>query len=187
MGEQGDSKGYTYKAVWVSPSAEETERLGEGLGRCLGAGDVLALSGDLGGGKTTFTRGVARGLDVPEKVPVQSPTFTLIHEYPGRIPMHHLDLYRLEPGPALEELGMEEYLYPDGVSVIEWAEKLGSEMPEGALRVLFLYLDEGARRIECSGTGARVRRLLDALSRWMPPGSREVSRSGTSGDEEGSR
>ncbi len=99
---------------------DATIALGKKIGQQLVAGDVLVLDGDLGAGKTTFTKGLAAGLEIPDII--KSPTFTIIHEYQdGRLPLYHMDAYRLENGGA-EDLGLEEYFDGDGVSVVEWAE-----------------------------------------------------------------
>jgi len=156
---------------WITSSPEDTERLGELLARLLETGDVLALSGDLGGGKTTMTRGIARGMNVPDRYLIQSPTFTLINEYPGRVPLFHLDLYRIEVLHDGMELGLDEYLDPDGVSVIEWAEKLGPELPSGALVIELGYQGEHKRRIVMRAKTERARYLLKALAESYPPES----------------
>ena len=107
----------------ISHSPAETEALGERWGRAAERGLVLALSGDLGAGKTQFVKGLARGLGVPTRV--HSPTFTLVNEYGGgRLKLFHLDLYRLETPAQILSAGIEEFLSPDGVAVIEWAERL---------------------------------------------------------------
>ena len=107
----------------ISHSPAETEALGEQIGRSAGRGLVLALSGDLGAGKTQLVKGIARGLGVTARV--HSPTFTLVNEYGGgRLKLFHLDLYRLETPAQILSAGIEEFLSPDGVAVIEWAERL---------------------------------------------------------------
>jgi len=110
-------------ATFISHSPEETESLGESWGRTAQHGLVIALSGDLGAGKTQLVKGLARGLGITARV--HSPTFTLVNEYAGgRLKLFHLDLYRLEsPGHVLSA-GLEEFLQPDGVAVIEWAERI---------------------------------------------------------------
>src|SRR5882757_8283556 len=109
---------------FISHSPAETESLGERWGRAAQRGLVLALSGDLGAGKTQFVKGLARGLGVTARV--HSPTFTLVNEYGGgRLKLFHLDLYRLETQEQILSAGIEEFLQPDGVSVIEWAERMG--------------------------------------------------------------
>lgn len=142
---------------------EETRLIAEQLASLLEPGDVLALSGDLGAGKTTFAQGLAKGLGVEE--PVHSPTFTLIREYDGRIPFYHMDVYRLGKGADSENLGIEEYLYGDGVSVIEWAEYVDSLLPEEMLRVTIRRTGDSERLIEMAGKGPRYARLLEELNR----------------------
>ena len=111
---------------FISKSPAETEALGEQFGRSAQRGTVIALSGDLGAGKTQFVRGLARGLGISGRV--HSPTFTLVNEYGGgRLKLFHLDLYRLETAEQILAAGIEEYLKPEGVSVIEWAERLKAE------------------------------------------------------------
>jgi len=118
-------------ATYISHSPAETEALGEKLGRVAQRGLVIALSGDLGAGKTQFVRGLARGLGVAGRV--HSPTFTLVNEYGGgRLPLFHLDLYRLETAEQIRSAGIEEFLSPEGVSVIEWAERIANE--EGRMK-----------------------------------------------------
>ena len=110
-------------ATFISHSPADTESLGEKFGRAARRGWVVALSGDLGAGKTQFVRGVARGLEIP--VRTHSPTFTLVNEYGGgRLKLFHLDLYRLETAEQVLSAGLEEFLSPDGVAVIEWAERI---------------------------------------------------------------
>jgi len=109
--------------VFISHSPAETESLGEQFGRAAVCGWVIALSGELGAGKTQFVRGLARGLGLPGRV--HSPTFTLVNEYAGgRLKLFHLDLYRLETPEQLALAGIEEFLQPDGVTVVEWAERI---------------------------------------------------------------
>lgn len=107
----------------ISHSPEETEALGEKFGRNARSGLVIGLSGDLAAGKTQFVKGLARGLGIPSRV--HSPTFTLVNEYAGgRLKLFHLDLYRLEAREQILSAGIEEFLKPEGVSVIEWAERI---------------------------------------------------------------
>jgi tRNA threonylcarbamoyladenosine biosynthesis protein TsaE len=110
-------------ATFISHSPAETEALGEKIGRAAKRGLVIALSGDLGAGKTQFVKGLARGLEISARV--HSPTFTLVNEYGGgRLKLFHLDLYRLETAEQILSAGIEEFLSPDGVAVIEWAERI---------------------------------------------------------------
>jgi len=113
-------------ATFTSHSAADTESLGERFGRAARSGRVILLSGELGAGKTQFVKGLARGLGIAARV--HSPTFTLVNEYDGgRLRLFHLDLYRLETSAMLASAGIEEFLQPDGVAVIEWAERLKAE------------------------------------------------------------
>ena len=118
---------------WISRSPEDTFRLAADLARELRPGDVLALHGELGSGKTTLVQGLARALGIER--PVNSPTFTLINEYRGACPLFHIDLYRVrDPGEALD-LGLDEYLYGDGITAIEWAERIAELLPPSTLHI----------------------------------------------------
>jgi len=120
----------------ISHSPQETEAAGRRLAATLRPGDVVALTGDLGAGKTAFVRGVAAGLGCGD--PVTSPTFTLIQEYGGgRLPLYHMDLYRLETTEEALRIGIDEYLEGDGVTFIEWGEKFPALLPRGARRLHF--------------------------------------------------
>jgi len=128
-------------------SLEETLRFGERLGRELQRGDVVALFGDLGAGKTILVKGIARGLGITQEV--TSPTFTLVHEYTGgRIPLFHIDLYRLDTPEQALAIGIEEYWNGPGVTAIEWSEKIESLLPATATRIRITALDNNVRRIE---------------------------------------
>jgi tRNA threonylcarbamoyladenosine biosynthesis protein TsaE len=105
-------------------SPNEALILGEKIGRHLENGDIVFLFGDLGAGKTTLTQGIARGLGVPREEYVRSPTFTLVNEYKGKVPVFHIDLYRIASSHELEDLGLEEVFSGDGIAIVEWAEKL---------------------------------------------------------------
>jgi tRNA threonylcarbamoyladenosine biosynthesis protein TsaE len=131
-------------ATFISNSPDETFALGESWGREAAAGLVIALSGDLGAGKTQLAKGVARGLGVTERV--HSPTFTLVNQYGGgRLPLYHVDLYRLETPAQIIAAGLEEYFHPDGVAVIEWAER---------------WLGEGNEKFKIKNAKCRIRRVL---------------------------
>ncbi len=148
----------------VSGASEETHAVGTILGQQSLPGDIIALMGDLGTGKTTLTQGIARGLSVPEEYYVTSPTFTLINEYPGRLPLYHFDVYRLAGACDLEEMGYEEYFYGRGVVVIEWAEKLIGILPEEALHIHLTRISDETRKIEISchfGIAAGLKRALE--------------------------
>src|SRR5215469_13908505 len=142
----------------ISHSPFETEALGENFGRAAKHGWVIALSGDLGAGKTQFVKGLARGLDIPARV--HSPTFTIVAEYTdGRLPLFHLDLYRLETAEEMLSAGIEEFLQPDGIAVIEWAEKLEKSQrlltsSPGIKKVQIEILSESDRHISYDDFGA---------------------------------
>jgi tRNA threonylcarbamoyladenosine biosynthesis protein TsaE len=152
------------KKIIITRKAEDTLLIGKILGQCLTDGDIVALIGDLGTGKTCLTQGLARGLGVSESYAVASPTFTLINEYPGRHVLYHLDVYRLSGSKDLEEMGYEEYFYGKGVSVIEWAEKIADIIPETAITIWITFLDENSRRLEISAPEKRLEEISSALS-----------------------
>jgi len=135
----------TWERLTASP--EETQLLAEQLGLLLEPGDVVALMGELGSGKTLFAQGLARGLEVPETFYITSPTFAIINEYPGRIPFYHLDLYRVSSVAEFSELGLEEILDGHGAVAIEWAERLGEDLPEERLEVRLKFKDETSRSL----------------------------------------
>ncbi len=130
----------------ISYSVEETEKAGEKLAEKLKAGDILALDGDLGAGKTAFARGVARGLGVTAHV--TSPTFAIVHTYKGRLPFFHFDMYRLESAEELYDIGWEDYLASGGVILIEWAEKVGDAIPPEAMRIRITREGDTTRLID---------------------------------------
>ena len=134
---------------FITNSPEETENVGQALGRVLKPGTVLAYQGDLGAGKTAFTRGLARGLGAEE--PVTSPTYTIVNEYlSGRIPLFHFDMYRLTSSDDLWDIGWEDYLERGGVCAVEWSENVADAM-EGAVWVRIEKTGENTRRITIEG------------------------------------
>jgi len=138
-----------------SRSPEETRRLGERLGRRLRPGDVVALSGDLGAGKTCLIQGIALGIGVDPTVPVTSPSYTLIGEYPGRTRLCHADFYRLQSRARLESAGWEDLLDGEGVIVVEWAERCPEALPDDRLEIGIEIVSETRRRISLRGRGPR--------------------------------
>ena len=129
--------------IIITNTPEETKDLGERLGRLLKDGDIVCLYGELGAGKTTFVQGIAKGLDIKEGF-VASPTFVIVNEYKGRLPLYHIDLYRLNSLSEIEDIGILEYLKGKAVTVIEWAEKAEEILPEERLTI---YLENpGAER-----------------------------------------
>ncbi len=149
---------------------EETRALGTLLARGLRAGDVLCLYGAMGAGKTVLVQGIARGLPGGEALNARSPSFVIIARYPSQPPLYHIDLYRLEGEGELLELGLEEYLYGEAVTVIEWADKLGGEMPERRLDLTFTITRERARLIEIKGHPEFSEPICKALEELRPRG-----------------
>ncbi|MBW2704786.1 MAG: tRNA (adenosine(37)-N6)-threonylcarbamoyltransferase complex ATPase subunit type 1 TsaE [Deltaproteobacteria bacterium] len=149
-------------------SADETQKLGQKIGTLIKQPLIIALRGDLGSGKTAFVQGLAKGLEVPDGYYITSPTFTLINEYPGRLSLVHVDLYRLESIDDLEDLGLDELLYGQAVIAIEWAEKLIGRQPAEQLLVTMEIIDDECRKLTLDATGHDevnlIRALEDALS-----------------------
>ena len=116
-------------------SPDETQALGEKLGQTLKQGDVIALIGDLGTGKTCLTQGIARGVGIAPNEIVSSPSYILINEYSGTIPIYHIDLYRLENSEEIAELGLSEYVEGDGICIIEWAERMADALPDTCIKI----------------------------------------------------
>jgi len=144
--------------AWETTSAAETHVIGKALGEACAEHEVMALVGPLGAGKTCLVRGIAEGLGVPTEL-VTSPTFVLIHEYAGRLPLYHADLYRLEERDAVNGLGLEEYTETPGVTVIEWAEKAPGVLPRDHLWITLDHLGGDRRRVALYPRGARSAEL----------------------------
>ncbi len=136
-------------------SLERTEVLGKILGSAAEPGDVITLEGPLGAGKTTLTQAIARGLEVDPRLYVTSPTYSLLHEYQGRIPLYHMDLYRLAGEEEVESLGFVEYFSGNGLTVIEWPERLGTLAPSERLHVELAMAGEISRTVKLTGYGTR--------------------------------
>ncbi|MYF98810.1 tRNA (adenosine(37)-N6)-threonylcarbamoyltransferase complex ATPase subunit type 1 TsaE [Candidatus Poribacteria bacterium] len=134
--------------VFRTESPDETQALGEKLGNRLKPGDVIALIGDLGTGKTCLTQGIARGVGIAPNEVVSSPSYILINEYKGKIPIYHIDLYRLETAAEISELGLGEYIESDGICIIEWAERMGDELPDTCITIHISWKDENTRSIK---------------------------------------
>ena len=146
----------------TSGSVEETQALGECLGGALQPGDVVALSGELGSGKTTFIQGLARGLGLDPQA-VKSPTFVLMREYPGETPLVHVDGYRLEGPPSVSWLDLDLIFSPRKVTVIEWAERFGPLLPEPHLAVQLSHVSANRRRLNFVLSGPRADALAERL------------------------
>jgi len=147
----------------ATASAAETRLLGERCGRLLRTPLVICLIGDLGSGKTVFVQGLARGLDVPADYAVTSPSFTLINEYPGRLKLFHIDLYRLGTQADLDDLGLGEILNCEGVAAVEWADKLTDGGGAERLEIRFDFGDDDRRRLRMVAYGQASLILLKAL------------------------
>lgn len=153
-------------AILCTSSPEDTIQLGQFIGEILKPGSVIGLCGELGTGKTHLIKGLAMGLGVDHRYYVTSPSFTIINEYPGRIPLNHIDLYRLEEMDQTEELGYEEYFYGDGVTAIEWAEKILPFLPEDRLMVEIAHLGENRRKFRIRGFGRPYWNIARKIDRW---------------------
>lgn len=151
--------------VMKSYSCEDTFNIAASLGQKLKGGELIALEGDLGAGKTLFVKGLAKGLDIDE--PVTSPTFTLIHHYEGRITLNHFDVYRLPTPEAIEEIGYEEFFYGSGVTAVEWSDLVQSFLPSSYLLVKIQreYSPESGeyRQITFVPHGPEMEELMEAL------------------------
>lgn len=143
-------------------SAKETEKLGELIASLLKAGDVITLDGELGVGKTTFTKGIAKGLKI--KRAVTSPTFTIVKEYSGTLPLYHMDAYRLEH--ADEDIGFDEYFYGDGVTVVEWSTFIAEFIPEERLQITIERIDDDTRKFTFKTETKRFRELIEEVKQW---------------------
>jgi len=130
-----------------SNSPDETESLGKNLAKVLKVNDVLSFSGVLGAGKTCLIKGIAAGLGI-EGSPVRSPSFTLINEYEGQVPLYHFDLYRMKETSELHNIGWDDYLMRDGIVVVEWGEKAGNQMPENRIEINIEIVSETERRFQ---------------------------------------
>jgi tRNA threonylcarbamoyladenosine biosynthesis protein TsaE len=146
---------------FISHSEAQTRRLGARLAAYLQPGDVLALVGDLGSGKTRWIQGVCAGLGVTD--PVISPTFTLVNEYQGLYPVYHIDLYRLADTAETATFGLEDYLYGSGITMIEWADRAKSLLPTDYLTVELHHLEETKRRVILRPRGGRFLALVEAF------------------------
>jgi tRNA threonylcarbamoyladenosine biosynthesis protein TsaE len=157
--------------VFVSSSPEDTENFGRALGELLMPGDVICLEGELGAGKTLLTRGIAAGMGIDH--PVYSPTFTLINEYPGDIPMYHFDAYRLEGAEDLYDIGGDDLLYGHGVSVIEWASRVEDALPADRLwvRISPVSGSVSKRLIELIAEGDRYNSIVEGVMRGEDTGN----------------
>lgn len=152
----------THAHRFVSDSPERTREIADQLGRLAPEGLVIVLSGDLGSGKTCFVQGLARGLGVPPETYVTSPSYTLVNTYQGRLPLHHVDLYRLSAEDGAD-LGLEELMEAPAVTAVEWPERLPQEIPAEHLAIDIRFLDENTRRLDLTACGLAPSILLKEL------------------------
>lgn len=143
----------------VLENAEDTQRFAAYLAAFLQPGDIITLEGDLGAGKTTFTQGLAKGLGV--KGVVNSPTFTIIKEYAGRLPLYHMDVYRV--GRDADSLGLDDYFYGEGVCVVEWASLIEDVLPEEHLAITLMKQDDNSRLCRLEPKGTRYLQLCERI------------------------
>ena len=149
------------RVVFQTKSPSETIRIGKNIGSVLLPGDVVALVGELGTGKTQFIKGLAAGVGVGKPPYISSPSFTLINEYAGKVPFYHIDLFRLKSEKETEELGLEEYFQGGGITAIEWADKIPSLLPQEILWIHIRYAGEHTRSFEIIGKGKRYEELIN--------------------------
>jgi len=147
-------------------STRDTDRLGRWLGGQARKGDVILLHGDLAAGKTTLTQSIARGLEVPEDQYVTSPSFALLHEYPGRIPLYHMDCYRLSGEDDIEGAGLIDYIGGPGLTVIEWPDRLGGLQPEQRLDIELATVNESQRSCRIIPHGSSWADRFSQLKTW---------------------
>ena len=153
--------------VLLSLSAAQTEEIGRTLGSLLQTGSFLALFGDLGGGKTCFTRGVVAALAPGSAHLVASPTYAIMNEYPGPLPVYHFDFYRLASGDEIAELGFDDYFQGKGVCIAEWSERLGDTLPPDHLRITFVHDGGDCRKIVFEARGADCQALLAKMMKQL--------------------
>jgi len=147
----------------ITKSPEETKNLGKEVSKLVKPGDILAFHGELGAGKTCFIQGISQGLKVKDYV--TSPSFTIINEYQGKIPIYHFDLFRLNNAEEILELGYKEYFYGEGLTVIEWAEKIEQLLPKEYLKIEIKFKDRYQRTISFIPQGDRFNKFLEELNR----------------------
>jgi len=162
-----ESQASHFKYQITSFSLDETLALGQKIGEIVVKGTLIALIGDLGSGKTAFAQGLARGLGVPAGYYITSPTFTLINEYPGRYRLYHVDLYRIASIVEAEDIGLLDIMEGDGITVIEWADRIEKDLPAGCLRLHFETTDDDTRVISLQAQGGKENLMLKEIKNWI--------------------
>ncbi len=152
-----------HKVVIQTQTTSETIRIGISIGSWLRPGDVVALVGELGAGKTHLIKGLASGVGIRNANYIASPSFTLINEYPGKISFYHIDLFRLEREKEAEELGLEDYFQGGGITAIEWADKIPTLLPKEMLLIHIAYKGKKSRSLEITGKGKRYLNLVHQI------------------------
>jgi tRNA threonylcarbamoyladenosine biosynthesis protein TsaE len=154
-----DHKIFNYETT--AYSVNDTIKFGELLGAYVDSGDVLLISGDLGAGKTVLTKGVVRGLGSDDVA--RSPTFVIVAEYAARIPIYHMDLYRLSESSMFDNMFLEEYIYGDGLCIVEWPNQIPDMFPQYSIKIQINYVDEEIRHIKVQGSDIRHKYLFEKL------------------------
>ena len=156
--ERAEFKKVWYNREMISHNETELIALGKQLGKLLEKQDVIILSGDLGAGKTTFTKGIAKGLGIDQMI--KSPTYTIVREYEGRLPLYHLDVYRIGNDP--DSIDLDDFLFGDGATIIEWGELIEPSLSDAYLKIFIRKLEEG-RELAFEAHGARAETLLTSF------------------------
>ncbi|VTT06998.1 ATP/GTP hydrolase [Streptococcus dysgalactiae] len=146
-------------AMFYSENENSLIAYGQMIGNCLSVGHVIVLTGDLGAGKTTLTKGIAKGLGIDQMI--KSPTYTIVREYEGRLPLYHLDVYRIGDDP--DSIDLDDFLFGNGVTVIEWGELLGEGLLEDYLEITITKQNDG-RRLDVVAHGEHSQQLFEAIS-----------------------
>jgi len=158
----------TFKYQITTRSVDETKKLGKIIGTAVTGGTVLALTGDLGSGKTSFVQGLARGLEVPDDYYITSPSYTLINEYPGRYPLFHVDLYRISDPVDMEDIGLYEILHTSGIVAIEWADRIEQKLSPDSINIQFELTGDKTRKICITAYDFKNADLLKNILRNYP-------------------
>lgn len=151
---------------FISNNTESTSSFGTALGRFMLKGQVVALSGELGAGKTTLIKAICKGAGIPDDIVVSSPSYTLVNEYDGKIPVYHFDFYRLEGAKDIHELGYDEYLDGDGISLVEWADIAPEIIPPEHLELKIDIRGESERKLTLTARGKSYEKIVDSLLAW---------------------
>lgn len=164
MGNLGKMKKQSF--FTITHNSKETYNIAKFIGKHIIAGTIITLNGDLGCGKTFFTQGLATGLDISDKYYITSPTYNIINEYQGRLPLYHIDFYRINEPSELIEIGFYDIIDGDGVTVIEWAEKFMNEIKNISIDIQFQMLDENSRNIKITIYQQQLFDILTTDTKW---------------------